>query len=255
MDGQRRHDAPTEPGGEPSGRAVLRGIGGRSFTARFAARWAPAAAQDATPGAVTTSLADLDSLTPEVYAMSRTRCLLLTMAFLVGITPMMAFPGASGAAPNPNKPIVLPVDETFQAPFLTNRCGFDVWVHVFGTFTIKVRPSGAEFVRVRTQHVFSGPGGSLTVNRVENAKVTVTTSPDGTLVETVTATGTLLYHNVVPGHGSIGNNSGREIVQVTWQYDEELGEYVPVDFQVLFDAGPNNEVTDAEFAVICAELA
>lgn len=226
-----------------------------SLAALFAARWAPAAAQDATPGAVTTSRADLDSLTPEVYAMSRTRWLLLTMAFLVGITPLMASAGTVGAAPGPNKPIVFPVDETFQAPNLTNRCGFDVWVHVFGTFTISLRPSGAEFVRIRTQHVFSGPGGSLTVNRVENGTVTATTSPDGTLVETVTATGTLLYHNVVPGHGSIGNNSGREVFQLTWQYDEELGEYVLVDFQVLFDAGPNNELNDADFAVICAELA
>jgi hypothetical protein len=95
----------------------------------------------------------------------------------------------------------------------------------------------------------------VTFNHVENVKFTTTISPDGTLVETVTATGTLLYHNVVPGHGAIGNNSGREVFQLTWQYDEELGEYVEVDFQVLFDAGPNDELTDAEFAVICAQLA
>ena len=54
MDGQRRHDATTEPGGEPSRRAVLRGIGGMSPAAFFAARWAPAAAQDPTPGAAPT---------------------------------------------------------------------------------------------------------------------------------------------------------------------------------------------------------
>ena len=37
--------------------------------------------------------------------------------------------------------------------------------------------------------------------------------------------------------------------------DEELGEYVEADFQVPFDAGPNNELDDADFAVICEELA
>jgi hypothetical protein len=51
MDGQRHHDTTTELEGEPSRRAVLRGIGGMSLAALFAARWAPAAAQDATPGA------------------------------------------------------------------------------------------------------------------------------------------------------------------------------------------------------------
>ncbi len=40
-----------------------------------------------------------------------------------------------------------------------------------------------------------------------------------------------------------------------WQYDEELDDYVPVDFHVLFDAGPNDELTDADVAVICERLA
>jgi hypothetical protein len=186
--------------------------------------------------------------------MSRAHWLLLVMAFLVGLTALIAAPGTVGAAPNPNKPIVLPVDETFPAPRLTNRCGVDVTAHVFGTFTVKVLPNGVELDRIRYQHVFSGPGGSVAFNHVENVKFTAITSPDGTLVETVTATGTLLYHAVVPGHGAIDNNSGREIFQITWQYDEELGEYVEEDFQVLFDAGPNNESTDADYAVICAEL-
>ena len=53
MDGQRQHDASTEPGSKHSRRAVLRGIGGMGLAALFAARWAPAAAQDATPGAPT----------------------------------------------------------------------------------------------------------------------------------------------------------------------------------------------------------
>jgi hypothetical protein len=192
-----------------------------------------------------------------MHAQKSTRFLVLAfiMALLVGMTALMAFSGTVGAVPGPNKPIVLPVDETFPAPNLTNRCGFDVTAHVFGTFTVKVLPSGVEIDRIRYQHVFSGPGGSVAYNHVENIKFTAITSPDGTLVETIAATGTLLYHSVVPGHGSIGNNNGREILQFTWQYDEELGEYVEVDFQVLFDSGPNDEFTDADFAVVCAELA
>ena len=188
--------------------------------------------------------------------MSRTRWLLLAIAVLVGLAPLIASPGAVGAAPGPNKPIVLPVDDTFQAPRATNNCGFDVWVHVFGTFTFKVLPNGVELDLIRYQHVFSGPGGSVSVKHVENVKYTAITSPDGTLVETIKASGQLLYHTVVPGHGTINNNSGREILQITWQYDEELGEYVEVDFQVLFEAGPDNNFDDDAFwAVFCAELA
>ncbi len=132
----------------------------------------------------------------------------------------------------------------------TSRCGVDIWVHVFGTFTVKVLPNGVEHGRIRYKHVFSGPGGSVSVNHIENVKYTATTSPDGTLVETIKATGQLLYHTVVPGHGTINNNSGHEIIQITWQYDEELGEYVEVDFQVLFEAGPDNNFDDAFWAVI-----
>ena len=187
--------------------------------------------------------------------MSRTHWRLLAIALLVGITAVMAAPGAAGAEPSPNKPIVLPVDDTFQAPMATNRCGFDVWVHVFGTFTFQVLPSGVELDRIRYQHVFSSPGGSVAVTHIENVKYTATTSPDGTLVETITATGRLLYHDVVPGHGSFNNNSGREVVQITWQYDAELGEYVEVDFQVLFQAGPDNNFNDAFWAEFCALLA
>ncbi len=180
----------------------------------------------------------------------------LAMALLVVITPLIASPGTAEAAPEPNKPIVLPVDETFLAPMSTNRCGFDVWVHVFGTFTVKVLPNGVELDRIRYDHVFSGPGGSVSVNHIENVKYTATTSPDGMLVETITATGQLLYHDVVPGHGSFNNNSGREVLQITWQYDEELGEYVEVDFQVVFEAGPDNNFDDGVFwAEFCAVLA
>ena len=199
----------------------------------------------------------LRSLSPEVSAMSRTRWRLLALALLVGIVPVLASPGSVGAEPGPYKPIVLPVDETFLAPNLTRHCGVDVWVHLFGTETVSLRPSGAESYQLRLTYVFSGPGGSQTLKRIENGTITTTTSPDGTLVETITVTGQLPspLHQVVPGHGSLSNNSGREVVQITYQYDEELGEYVETDFQVLFDAGPNDELTDADFAVICEQLA
>lgn len=193
--------------------------------------------------------------TRQVRAGWRARWLLLAMALLVGMAPLIASPGAAGAAQNPNKPVELPVDETFPAPNLTAQCGFPVTAHVFGTFTFNVQPSGVELWRIRYDHVFSGPGGSVSVNHIENVKFTSTTSPDGTIVDTITATGTLLYHNVLPGHGSIGNNSGREIIQITWQYDEASDTWVEVDFQVIFDSGPNDGFSDEDFALICAELA
>jgi hypothetical protein len=177
------------------------------------------------------------------------------MTLLVVTVPLIATPSGVGAAQNPNKPIVLPVDETFSAPNLTDQCEFGVTARVVGTFTFKALPNGVELQQIRYQHTFSGPGGSVSVNHIENVKFTTTTSADGTIVDSFTITGTLLYHNVLPGHGSIGNNSGREILQFTWQYDEELDTYVEVDLQVLFDAGPNNELDEADFALICAELA
>jgi hypothetical protein len=187
--------------------------------------------------------------------MSRTRWFFLAIVVLVGIAPLMILPGAVGAEPNPNKPIVLPIDSTFPSPTLTNRCGVDVWTHLTGTFAFKVLPNGVEHDRIRTEYVFSGPGGSFAVKHIENVKYSATFSPDGTLVETITATGQLRFHVVVPGYGTLDNNSGREVLQITWQFDEELGEYVEVDFQVLFDAGPNDESSDADYAVLCAILA
>ena len=187
--------------------------------------------------------------------MSPTRWLLLAMTFLFGLTPMLASPRLVGAEPSPVKPIVIPVDETFQAPNLTRICGFSVMAHVLGTIAVSTRPGGVGFDRVRFQYDFIGPGGSRSVTVIENYTYTTIASPDGTLVETLTITGRLRYHNIVPGLGSISNNAGREVLLITYQYDEELSEYVEVDFQVLFDAGANDPPTDADFAVICAELA
>jgi hypothetical protein len=187
--------------------------------------------------------------------MSRTRLLLLTVALLVGLTPLIASPGTAGAAQNPNKPVVEEVDDTFLAPNLTNRCGFEVWAHVHGTLTVKAHPSGADRVQFRYTHTFSGPGGSVSVNRVENARITLTVLPDGTEVDHITATGTLMYHMVIPGYGSIANNSGREVFEITWRWDEDLQDWIEVDYQLYFDSGPNNELSDAEYAVICEHLA
>jgi hypothetical protein len=191
----------------------------------------------------------------EVTAMSRPRQLLLALALLAVLTPLTAPLGIAWAAQNPNKPIVEYVDVTFQAPNLTRECGFDVYANVVGTVTFKVLPNGVELVRFRYEHIFSGPGGSVTVKRAENVKYTATLSEDGTLVETFTLTGTLMYHMVVPGYGSIGNNSGREVFRDTWQYDEDADGYVLVDSETLFDAGPNDELDDADFEVICGLLA
>ena len=190
--------------------------------------------------------------------MSRTRWLLLAMALLIGIAPLMASPGSVGAAPGPNsnKPTVMYIDDTFLAPNLTLQCGFDVWAQFVGTIRTSVQRNGVLLERVNLRRIFTGPGGSLTVVDVGVNKVTETISPDGTtVVITITTTGSLPYHQVVPGHGSVSNNSGHEILQITLEWDEAAGEYVEVDFQVLFDAGPNDELDDADFAVICAELA
>lgn len=50
MDDHRRHDLSNGPGGEPSRRAVLSGIGGLSLAALLSTRQTGAVAQDATPG-------------------------------------------------------------------------------------------------------------------------------------------------------------------------------------------------------------
>lgn len=186
--------------------------------------------------------------------MSRTRVLLVAMVALVGMIPLIAFPGAAGAAQHPNAPVVEDVDVTFPAPNLTARCGFPVTVHVYGTLTVKAHPGGADRVQFRYTHTFSGPGGSVSVNRVENARITLTVSPDGTEVESVTSTGQLMYHNVLPGHGSIANNSGREVFEITWRYDAASDSWVEVEFQSYFDSGPNDGLSDADFAMICDQL-
>ncbi len=49
MDGYGNHDAAAGSNGDPSRRAVVRGVGGLGLAAFFATRWAPAAAQDTTP--------------------------------------------------------------------------------------------------------------------------------------------------------------------------------------------------------------
>jgi hypothetical protein len=187
--------------------------------------------------------------------MLRKHHLSLALAVLVAITSVVAAPLAPAAAQNPNKPVTEYVDDTFPAPNLTAQCGFKVTARVTGTFTFHVKPDGTELAHIRFQHTFTGPGGSVTVNRTENVKFTLTILEDGTEVEDLVISGTLMYHMVLPGHGSIANNSGREILQLTWQWDEDLEDWNLIDEQVFFDAGPNDALSADEFAIICALLA
>lgn len=190
-------------------------------------------------------------LTLEMNGMAPRRHPLFALAFLVALMAPLAAPVA---AQNPNKPIVEDVDVTFLAPNLTAQCGTDIYAHVVGTVTFKDQPNGTTHVRFRYDHIFSGPGGSISVNRTENAKIVLTVMPDGTEVEYITTSGALMYHMVIPGYGSIGNNSGHEIFQLTWQQDEASGEWIVIDEQVFFDSGPNNEISDADYDVICSLL-
>lgn len=180
--------------------------------------------------------------------------LLLALTALVAITSLVAAPLAPAAAQNPNKPVVEYVDDTFLAPNLTRICGFYVWANVSGTVTYHIKPDGTELAHIRFQHTFTGSGGSVSVNRVENVKYALTILEDGTEIEDLTVAGQLMYHMVLPGHGSIANNSGREVLQLTWQWDEVHG-WNLIDEQVFFDAGPNDGFSEADFAIICALLA
>lgn len=174
---------------------------------------------------------------------------------LVVLPSLLVVPvGAVAAQGNPNAPYREEVDVSFAAPNLTRECGFPVTAHVYGTLTIKAHPSRADRVQVRYMHAFGGPGGSVSVNRVENAWITITVLENGTEIEYLTATGQLMYHNVLPGVGSIGNNSGREVFEVTWRYDEETGKWIEVGFESYHDSGPNNGFSDDEWKLLCSKL-
>jgi hypothetical protein len=193
----------------------------------------------------------------EVVAMSRIRWFLLAMVLLAGLAPLMPSPDGVRAAPGPNsnKPMVTYIDDTFLAPNLTAQCGFDVWAHFVGTIRSSVRKDGVLIERINLRRIFTGPGGSLTVVDTGVDKITETISPDGTtIVITITSNGSLPYHTVVPGHGTVANNAGHEVIQITLEWDEAAGEYVEFDFQFLADAGPNDDFSDADYVVICAAL-
>lgn len=182
------------------------------------------------------------------------RRLFRALAFLILMGPVVFVFAPPAMAQNPNKPYVEEVDVTFLAPNLTAQCGVDIYANVVGTVTFKDHPDGSTQVRFRYHHIFSGPGGSLTVKRVENANITLTVLPDGTEVENVRTSGALMYHFVIPGYGTIGNNSGHEVYQATWAFDPEADEWILVDEQIFFDAGPNNEISEAEYDLICSLL-
>jgi|GEM_PF-7010888 len=190
--------------------------------------------------------------------MSRTRWILLAIACSLGITPLIASPGSVEAAPGPksNKPIVVYVDDTFVAPNLTARCEFTVMAHFVGTIRTSVKKSGVQMDQFHIQRNFIGPSGNtLTAMETGPSTFSESISEDGqTIVITITNSGQLPYHMVVPGYGSVANNSGREVIQITLQWDEELDDYMEVDFQV-FDPGPNDELSDEDYAAICGYLA
>ena len=116
--------------------------------------------------------------------------------------------------------------------------------------------NGVQIEWINLRRIFTCPGGSLTVVDTGVDKITETVLPDGnSIVLNITTTGSLPYHQVVPGEGTVGNNAGHEILQITLQWDGAAGEFTEVDFQVPFDVGPNDEVTDEDFAVMCDYLA
>ena len=98
---------------------------------------------------------------------------LLALVMLVATMSLAVAPMGT-AALNPNTPVTEYVDVTFEAPNLTAMCDFDVWANVAGIFTYQSRPGGIEFLRFRYTHTFSGPGGSVSVHRVENARYALT---------------------------------------------------------------------------------
>ena len=188
--------------------------------------------------------------------MLRGRLVFFAMVFLAAMTSVAGFAGNASARsdPNPNQPVVETVDVTFPAPTMSAQCGFDVSVNVYGTFTLQFLNNGAVRAQFRYDHMFIGPGGNFSVNHTENILDTVVVLTDGSMVQTIRATGNLLYHTVVPGYGTIGNNSGNETIQFTSVWNETTEEYELVDVQ-FFDAGPNNELSDEDFQVLCGLLA
>ena len=188
--------------------------------------------------------------------MLRRRLVLFAMVCLAVMTSVAGFAGNAAARsdPNPNKPVVEIVDVTFPAPTMSAQCGFDVSVNVYGTFTAKVLNNGVLRLQFHYDHTFIGPGGTFSVNHTENIRDMTVVLEDGSMVQTIRATGNLLYHTVVPGYGTIGNNSGNETIQFTSVWNETTEEYELVDVQ-FFDAGPNNELSDEDFQVLCGLLA
>jgi hypothetical protein len=195
----------------------------------------------------------------EVFAMSRTRWFLLALTCLIGITPLIASPGSVGAAPGPkpNKPIVLSIDDLFLAPNLTDNCGFDVWAHFVGTIKTSWRRSGIQVDQYHIERTYTGPSGN-SLRQMDTGPSTISewVSEDGqTIVLSITNSGQIPHHMVVPGYGSIANNSGHEVLQITLQWDATVGGYVEVDFQVLLDAGQSDDLTADEWTAVCNYLA
>jgi hypothetical protein len=171
---------------------------------------------------------------------------------LVALVMLALAVGQAAASVPTGKPITIPIDDTFVAPNLTANCGFEVTLHEYGTIRVTEDPeTGAFLARVALKRTFSGPGGSLTFPVVGLDKLLSRTIDGNILVDVVASSGVNAVRWVIPGHGIVVANIGRDVVRIT--VDLSTGE--ELDFVVLEDAGLNLDLTDEALAIICDYLA
>jgi hypothetical protein len=171
---------------------------------------------------------------------------------LVALVTLALTVGQAAASVPTGKPITIPIDDTFVAPRLTANCGFEVTQHITGTIRVTEDPdTGAFLTRIALKRTFSGPGGSLTFPDVGLDKLLSRTIDGDILVDVIASSGVLPFRFVIPGHGIIAANIGRDVVSIT--VDLSTGE--ELDFVILEDAGLNLEFTDEDVAIICDYLA
>lgn len=176
--------------------------------------------------------------------MSRTR---IAIAVLALFGALLALPGGALAA----KPQTIAVDDAVVDDFLTDACGFEVLHTVAGTIRVSEDAQGFVLARFSLKHTLTGPGGSLAFPDVGIDKLLAVDADSGTRVETVLATGVLGIRIVVPGHGVVAANTGREIRVFT--IDPATGEVT--DFRLEADTGLDRQLDAAGLAAVCAALA
>ena len=157
--------------------------------------------------------------------------------------------GSAQAAPPQFE--VFDVNDVFVDEFLTEGCGFEVIHTVTGRIKVSADQDGFFIARFALKHTVTGPGGSLTWPDVGIDKLLSVTDDGVTRVETIAATGVLGIRIVVPGHGVVEANTGREIRVITFDLvNEEI-----IAFQVLFDKGNSEPFDEGDMAIICGALA